>query len=104
MENRGVEVQLLQTAVDTGESWPDAAIAMAGITMLTAIAVVVIWQVFASWRARVSLAREEAYRKLAEQTSSTQQTTVLQLGELTEGMADLRTRVTAIEKLLREVE
>jgi hypothetical protein len=32
-------------------------IATAGVVMVTAIVVVVVWQFFASWRARVSVAR-----------------------------------------------
>jgi hypothetical protein len=49
-------------------SWPDAAIAIAGIVLVGTIAVVVIWQALSTWRTRIAVGREEAYRRLAEQT------------------------------------
>jgi hypothetical protein len=55
------------TAAST--DWPEAAIAIAGIAMVTAVAVVVIWQALATWRSRIEVAREQAYRALAEQTA-----------------------------------
>jgi hypothetical protein len=51
-------------------SWPDAAVAIAGIALVGTIAVVVIWQALSTWRTRMVVAREQAYRKLAEQTAS----------------------------------
>jgi hypothetical protein len=30
---------------------------------------VVVWQALATWRARIAISREEAYRRLAEQTA-----------------------------------
>jgi hypothetical protein len=52
-----------------GTSWPDAAIAIAGIALVGTIAVVVIWQALSTWRTRIAVGREEAYRRLAEQTA-----------------------------------
>jgi hypothetical protein len=48
-------------------SWPDAAIAIAGIALVGIIAVVVVWQALATWRARIAVTREERYRKLSEE-------------------------------------
>jgi hypothetical protein len=50
-------------------SWPDAAIAIAGIALVASISIIVVWQALATWRARIAVSREEAYRKLAEQTA-----------------------------------
>lgn len=50
-------------------SWPEAAIAIAGIALVASVVVVVIWQALATWRARIAVTREQAYRKLAEQTA-----------------------------------
>jgi hypothetical protein len=50
-------------------SWPDAAIAIAGIALVGTIAVVVVWQALATWRTRMAVTREQAYRKLAEQVA-----------------------------------
>jgi hypothetical protein len=52
-----------------GTSWPDAAIAISGVALVGTIAVVVVWQALATWRARIAVTREEAYKKLAERTA-----------------------------------
>ena len=57
----------LLTAAST--DWPEAAIAIAGIAMVASVAVVVVWQALATWRARIEVAREQRYRALAEQTA-----------------------------------
>jgi hypothetical protein len=55
-------------AADT-TAWPEAAIAIAGIALVGTIAVVVVWQALSTWRTRIAVTRENAYRKLAEQTA-----------------------------------
>jgi hypothetical protein len=57
----------LLTAATT--SWPDAAVAIAGIALVASVAVVVVWQALATWRTRIEVAREQAFRALAEQTA-----------------------------------
>jgi hypothetical protein len=57
----------LLTAADT--SWPDAAVAIAGVALVASVAVVVVWQALATWRTRIEVAREQHYRDLAEQTA-----------------------------------
>lgn len=74
------------------------------LVMITVVIVVVIWQSFVTKRARMSVAREEAYRKLAEQATAAQQTTANVEQKIVDGVEELRTRVAAIEKLLRDVE
>jgi hypothetical protein len=56
-------------AASTSTDWPEAAIAIAGIALVASVSVVVVWQALATWRARIAVTREEAYRKLAEQTA-----------------------------------
>jgi hypothetical protein len=63
----GMELLTLIAAGTT--DWPDAAIAIAGIALVASVSVVVVWQALATWRARIAVTREEAYRKLAEQTA-----------------------------------
>jgi cytochrome c-type biogenesis protein CcmH/NrfG len=55
------------TAAST--SWPDAAVAIAGVALVASVAVVVVWQALATWRTRIEVAREQQYRDLAEQTA-----------------------------------
>jgi hypothetical protein len=66
-------------------------------TLIAAVIIVVIWQVFANRRALAVVARDEAYRKLAEQSAETQR-------RIVDDLADLRQRVASIEKILKEVE
>lgn len=82
---------------DGGTAWSDAGIAIAGIVFVTTVATVAIWQIFGTWRARMIVAREDAYRKLAEEASAAQQ-------NIAADLAEVRDRVRAIERLLREVE
>lgn len=67
------------------------------LTLVTVIIVVSIWQFATTQRAKASIAREEAYRKLAEESAKTQ-------AEIAEALREMRPQLTAIEKLLREVE
>ena len=57
------------TVIAAGTSWPEAAISIAGIALVGSVVVVVIWQALATARARIAVTREQAYRKLAEQTA-----------------------------------
>jgi hypothetical protein len=50
-------------------TWPEAAVAIAGVALVASVAVVLIWQALATWRARITVAREHAYQTLAEQTA-----------------------------------
>jgi hypothetical protein len=65
-------------------SWPEAAIAVAGIALVGTIVVIVVWQALATWRARITVSREAAYRGLAERTA-------LELQELNERLAERET-------------
>jgi hypothetical protein len=57
----------LELPIAAQESWPEAAVAIAGIALVGGVIVVVVWQALATWRTRIAVAREEAYRGLAEQ-------------------------------------
>jgi hypothetical protein len=72
----------LLTAAST--SWPEAAIAIAGVALVGSVAVVVVWQALATWRTRIQVTREEQYRALAEQTAR--------------DLADIRERLGADER------
>jgi hypothetical protein len=75
----------------TTTSWPEAAIAIAGIALVASVAVVVVWQALATWRTRMAVTREEAYRKLAEQTAR-------ELHEIREHALDLSIAMGAADR------
>jgi Tfp pilus assembly protein PilO len=72
--------------------------------LVTAVVVVIIWQVAASIRARAIVSREQEYRGLAQQVVGTQETAQRQLAELTDRMADIQARMALLERVLKEVE
>jgi hypothetical protein len=58
-----------QMTVLAATSWPDAAIAISGVALVGAMIVVIVWQALTTWRTRIAVSREEAYRELARQTA-----------------------------------
>ncbi|HEX6757034.1 MAG TPA: hypothetical protein VF086_01270 [Propionibacteriaceae bacterium] len=72
--------------------------------LVTAVTVVVIWQVAVSIRARAAVSREREYRRLADQAIATQETAQRQLAELNDRMADIQARMASLERVLKEVE
>lgn len=96
---------------DVNEVWSGWGSVLFVLVILTLITFAVCfgaWQYMKTRRAtlesRAEIAREEAYRRLAEEATSVQNRTAAELHQLTEGMADLRVRVATIERVLREVE
>jgi hypothetical protein len=88
---------------DTTE-WPEAAIAIAGILLVIAVVVVVIWQGAATVRARATVQREEAYRKLAEESVDAQRRTADQLERAVTELSSLGSRTSELERLIKTVE
>ena len=84
--------------------WPEAAIAIAGISMVTVIVSVVVWQIFATGRTGLSAKRENAYRRLAEEATETQQTVAAALEKAVAELNDLNRRTSELERLIKEVE
>ena len=79
-----------------------------GIAALIAVIIVaLIWQIFRTAQTKTAteatFAQEEAYRTLAEQAVAAQRTIAEEQRTIAAEMAELRTRVAAMEKLLREV-
>ena len=90
---------------DNGDiDWPQAMIAVGGIAMVTIIVVVVVWQVFLSWRAKMSIAREEAYRQLAEAGGESQRSILEHQHRLSDDLASVNQRLANIERILQQVE
>ncbi|WP_031516550.1 hypothetical protein [Desulfofalx alkaliphila] len=77
------------------------------LTLITIIAVTAISQISKNIRAKnagiAEAARDEAYRKLAEESISAQQKMVEKQENMANDIADIKARISAIEKMLREV-
>ena len=96
------------TENDVWAGWGSVLFVLGIMLIVAMVVMVLIWQGFRTQQAtiesRAQIAHEEAYRRLAEEATSVQNRTAAELGQLTEGMADLRVRVATIERMLREVE
>jgi hypothetical protein len=55
-------------------------------------------------QARARLANDDAYRLVAEKAATAQSETAAVLSSIQTALADVRTRLTAVEKILKEVE
>jgi len=60
-------------------TWQEATMGAAAFALTGVILVVVLVQLGAVWRARMAVARDEAYRRLAEEATEAQQKTAQQL-------------------------
>jgi hypothetical protein len=87
----------------TGFSWVDVVFILGIFTVLVTGVAIVVWQIFATWRARMSVAREEAYRKLAEDATEAQRRTSDWIEKATVELAELRQRTAELERILKEV-
>jgi len=80
--------------------------AVAALGFFFAIAIigsVLIWQGMATWRARMSVAREAAYKQLAEDSVRAQERTADRLERAVAELTDIRQRTSELERLLKEV-
>jgi hypothetical protein len=85
-------------------SWPDAAVAIAGIALVIAVAVTIVVTVGSTVRARMSVQREQAYRKLADDSIAAQNRTSDQLERAIAELTELRARTGELERMLKTVE
>jgi signal transduction histidine kinase len=75
------------------------------ILLLVTIIIVFAMKYFAATRqARLRITSEASYRELAERTVQAQEKSAESLAALKSGMSQIETRLTSVEKVLKEVE
>ncbi|NLC06644.1 MAG: hypothetical protein GX755_01530, partial [Syntrophomonadaceae bacterium] len=78
------------------------------LTLFTIIFVSVGWQGFKSWQIKTAtkaeLSRDERYRKLAEEAIAVQQKIAEDQQRIVNDLSEMKERIKAMEKLLREVD
>ena len=94
----------MEDQISSGEVAIAIVAMIAVFVTVTVIVTVVVWQIFSTARARMSVAREEGYRKLAEQSTAAIERVNAQLDRQTAQVADIQTRTAELERLLKEVE
>lgn len=77
-------------------------LAFAGL--FSVIAVVVIWQLAATWRAKAVLVREQQYRELADRAVGTHEETRTRVESLDTRLSEINHRLAAIEKALTVID
>ena len=83
--------------------WSDTAVAIVAAAFIFMAIMVAIWQIFATVRARMSVAREQAYRKLAEDATQAQERTANALEKTVAELAELRRQTNELDRVLKEV-
>jgi len=90
-------------AGDDGFGWPLAIFLVGFFTCIATVLVVIIWQIFMTYRARMSIARESAYRQLADDAVRAQERTADRLERAAADLSELRQRTAELERMLKEV-
>jgi predicted negative regulator of RcsB-dependent stress response len=75
-----------------------------GLPLLTILLVFGMRYYAAVQQAKARLANDDAYRAIAEKAASTQADTANALEAMNVTLADLKSRLAAVEKILKEVE
>jgi hypothetical protein len=78
-------------------SWKDAGVAMSGVAFITIVGGIAVWRGLDVLRARVAGEQMAEYKRVAEEATQAEK-------RLSDDVADLRQRMMAVEKILREVE
>jgi hypothetical protein len=74
------------------------------IAAVTVVVVVVLWQGMSVAKTEIGGKQTAKYEKLAEEATESSQKSAIAQEKTAEALEDIRTRLTAIEKLLREVQ
>lgn len=74
------------------------------IAAVTVVVVVVLWQGMSVAKTEIGGRQASKYEKLAEEVAESSQKVAVAQEKTAEALEDIRTRLTAIEKLLREVQ
>lgn len=89
-----------QAAGDPAGVWA-AALGTGGVFVLM---IVVVWQIAATWRARMLAGREEEYRRLAAKYAELLEDNTEILRRYTDELAETRRSIGSVERMMREVE
>ena len=73
------------------------------LTLITIVIVVVLWRGMEVARTQMSSSKDADYKKLAEAAVSVEETIVAEQKATRAALEEIRIRLTAVEKLLRDV-
>jgi septal ring factor EnvC (AmiA/AmiB activator) len=85
-------------------SWPEAAVAIAGIGFLAVVLSVLIWQIFGTGRTAIVGERDKQYGQLVDELAAVQQRTTEELQKANDALAQLRAQIAELEHDVKEVD
>lgn len=88
----------------TYHGWQEVIGAVGLIGLTVVVAIIVIWHLAATWRAKAVLARDFEYRTLAEKSVRAQESAERQLAGIQGRLTDMQRRVQSVERVLKEIE
>lgn len=88
----------------SSSDWQEVIGTIGVFLLVTVVITVSIWQLASTRRAKAMLAREDEYRKIADRTVLVQETTERHLAELGGRLAEMQSRLQALERVLKDVE
>ncbi|GAB2573834.1 hypothetical protein GCM10027168_03570 [Streptomyces capparidis] len=80
---------------------PAGPVGAAGVFLLM---IVIVWQIAATWRARLLAAREDEYKRLAAKYAELLEDSVELQRRTAEELTQARTALASMEKMMREIE
>lgn len=83
--------------------WPLAIFLVGLFFAIAAVLIVLVWQGAITWRARQAVAREGAYRQLADDAIRAQERTADRLERAIADLTEIRQKTAELERLLKEV-
>jgi hypothetical protein len=86
------------------EGWGSVVFVTGLAVLIAAIIIAGLWFIRGVAISRAHAARDEAFQKLAEQSTSVQEQFLGEQKRMAGDLGELRTRVESIERILREVE
>jgi hypothetical protein len=81
-----------------------AIVGAVGAAGLFALLIVVVWQIAATWRARMLASREEQYKQMALKYQELLEDNLELHRRSIEELSEARRSITSMEKMMREVE
>jgi hypothetical protein len=89
--------------IDDSFNWPLAFFMVGTMAAICLVVSIAVWQGLITWRSRMSIAREEAYRALTQDLARFQSRIADSLERSNSELVELRQRTAEMERLLKEV-
>jgi hypothetical protein len=79
-------------------------VVIVSVVLVGVLLIVAVWQGLRAWQTAASRGHDSEVRVVAETAAGAAVVTADKLTEITETLADIKTRIAAIEKMLKDVE